>query len=139
MIESKHQIKEKLPLFLKMFKESRSDKAHFMNDKMKLFFEELAENMASKEYIRLAFLELNKEPVASVMYFDYNNVRYLYNSGYDPKYGDLSVGLLSKVFCIKDAIERKLKAFDFLKGSEVYKYRLGGREIPLYKCNIGIG
>ena len=94
--------------------------------------------MASKGLIRLGFLELNREPVASVMYFDYNNTRYLYNSGYDPQYGDLSAGLLSKVLCIKDAIEHKLKAFDFLKGSEIYKYRLGGKEITLYKCRIDL-
>jgi len=131
-------IMERLPLFLRMFKESRRDKASFMTDKMKLFFEKMAEKMASKGLMGLGFLELNKEPVASVMYFDYNNTRYLYNSGYDPKYGDLSVGLVSKVFCIKDAVENKMKTFDFLKGSEIYKYRLGGEEIALYKCRIDL-
>jgi CelD/BcsL family acetyltransferase involved in cellulose biosynthesis len=48
----------------------------------------------------------------------------------------LSVGLLSKVLCIKDSIERGKKRFDFLKGREAYKYRLGGREVPIYNCQI---
>jgi CelD/BcsL family acetyltransferase involved in cellulose biosynthesis len=61
---------------------------------------------------------------------------YLYNSGYDPEYGYLSAGLLSKLLSIKDSIERVRKCYDFLKGPEEYKYRLGGREIPIYTCQI---
>ncbi len=131
-------IKEKLPLFLKMFTTSRRGKADFLTNKMELFFKKMVSEMALKGFIGLGFLKLNKEPVASVMYFDYNNTRYLYNSGYNPQYRDLSVGLLSKVFCISDAIKYQVKVFDFLGGSEVYKYRLGGREIPLYKCRIDL-
>jgi len=46
------------------------------------------------------------------------------------------VGLLCKVLCIKDSIERGKKRFDFLKGQEAYKYRLGGREVPISNCQI---
>ncbi len=77
-------------------------------------------------------------PVATVMCFDYNNTVYLYNSGYDPPHSYLSVGLLSKVLSIKDSIERGRKRYDFLKGAEEYKYRLGGKEIPIYCCSIAL-
>ena len=30
------------------------------------------------------------------------------------------------------------KRFDFLKGAESYKYHLGGREVPIYRCQITI-
>jgi len=46
--------------------------------------------------------------------------------------------LLSKALCIKDSIERKKKRFDFLKGREAYKYRLGGREVPICGCQIAL-
>jgi len=64
---------------------------------------------------------------------------YLYNSAYDPEYSYLSVGILSKALYIKDSIQRGKKRFDFLKGSEHYKYHLGGREVPLYNCQITFG
>jgi CelD/BcsL family acetyltransferase involved in cellulose biosynthesis len=70
------------------------------------------------------------------MCFDYNATLHLYNSGYDPRYSALSVGLLCKVLSIKDGIESGIKKYDFLKGAEIYKYRLGGQEIPLVDCRI---
>ena len=92
--------------------------------------------MARAGLLRFGILELNGLPVAAVMYFDYNNTVFLYNNGYDPQYSFLSVGLISKVLCIKDSVERGRGKFDFLKGAEEYKYRLGGKEITLYGCQI---
>lgn len=109
-----------------------------MNAQMSAFFRLLAEAMAKVGLLRLGFLELDSVPVAAVIYFDYNDSIYLYNSGYDPQYNWLSVGLLSKVLCIKDSIDKNKSKFDFLRGAEVYKYRLGGCEIPLYRCQITI-
>lgn len=124
--------------FFKMFVESRQDKAAFMTEQMKTFFRLLADTMARVGLLRLGVLELDTQPVAQIMCFDYNDCIYLYNSGYDPDYVSLSPGLLSKVLAIKDSIEKGKKRFDFLRGAEIYKYHLGGREIPLYRCQITI-
>jgi CelD/BcsL family acetyltransferase involved in cellulose biosynthesis len=124
--------------FFKMFIESRQDKADFMTERMKSFFNLLADTMAGIGLLRLGVLELDNQPVAEIMCFDYNNCIYLYNSGYDPRYTSLSAGLLSKVLAIKDSIEKGKKRFDFLKGEEIYKYHLGGKEVPLYRCQIAI-
>jgi CelD/BcsL family acetyltransferase involved in cellulose biosynthesis len=63
-------------------------------------------------------------------------VRYLYNNGYDGAKRRWSVGLLSKVLSLKDAIETGLSRYDFLKGAEAYKQRLGGREIELLRYRV---
>jgi CelD/BcsL family acetyltransferase involved in cellulose biosynthesis len=107
-----------------------------MTAQMESFFRSLADTMAKAGLLRLGILELDTLPTAMVMCFDYNDCVYLYNSGYNPSYSALSVGLLSKVLCIKDSIQRGRKRFDFLKGGELYKYHLGGKEIPLYSCHI---
>jgi len=107
-----------------------------MTPQMASFFKLLVTATAQAKILRLGFLKLDTVPVAALIYFDYNDTIYLYNSGYDPQYSYLSVGLISKVLCIKDSIERGKEKFDFLKGAEVYKYRLGGQEIPLYRCEI---
>jgi hypothetical protein len=61
---------------------------------------------------------------------------YLYNNGYDGRFSSLSVGLLSKVISIKESIQIGKKKYDFLKGAEEYKHRLGGKPVPLYRCQI---
>ena len=124
--------------FFHMFVESRRDKADFMTERMKSFFLRLADAMARIGLLNLGVLELDNRPVAQIMCFDYNNAIYLYNSGYDPGYTSLSAGLLSKVMAIKESIERGKACFDFLKGAEVYKGHLGGREVPLYRCKIAL-
>jgi CelD/BcsL family acetyltransferase involved in cellulose biosynthesis len=122
--------------FLTFFRESRDDKAAFLTVEMESFFKTIADIMARNGILQLNFLELNNAPIAATMCFDYKNTVYLYNSGYDPEYGWLSAGILSKALCIKDSIEKGKKKFDFLKGDEVYKYHLGGQELPLYRYTI---
>ena len=137
-IDSGGALKPAMDTFFKMFVESRQDKAAFLTEQMKSYFNLLADTMAGNGLLRLGVLELDNKPVAEIMCFDYNDCIYLYNSGYDPQYVSLSAGLLSKVYAIKDSIERGKKRFDFLKGAETYKNRLGGKEVPLYRCRITI-
>ena len=137
-IEDKAAAAEAMNTFLKMFAESRQDKATFLTARMESFFRLLASTMADAGLLRLGVLELDTQPVAMIMCFDYHDCVYLYNSGYKPEYDSLSAGLLSKALAIKDSIERGRKKFDFLKGAETYKYHLGGREVPLSRCRINI-
>jgi CelD/BcsL family acetyltransferase involved in cellulose biosynthesis len=124
--------------FLKLFVVSREDKADFMTPQMEAFFRSMADTMASIGLLRTGVLELDTRPVAMILGFDYNDCMYLYNSAFDPQYQALSAGLLSKVLCIKASIEEGKKRFDFLKGNETYKQHLGGREVPIYGCQISI-
>ncbi len=131
-------VHDSMDTFLKMFTESRTDKAVFLTAQMESFFRSLADNMAEAGLLRLGILELDTLPVAMVICFNYNDCMYLYNSAYNPQYNSLSVGLLCKVLCIKESIREGKKRFDFLKGDETYKYHLGGGEVPLYSCQITI-
>jgi CelD/BcsL family acetyltransferase involved in cellulose biosynthesis len=86
--------------------------------------------------LRLGGIQVDKVTAAMTMGFDYDDSHYLYNSAYDPQFSDLSVGLLCKVLCLKESIEKGRKKWNFLKGAEPYKYQLGGQEVPLYNCLI---
>jgi len=124
--------------FMRLFSLAREDKAAFMTPQMASFFRSLAAALSDIGLLRIGLLEFNGQAVAAVMCLDYNNRIYLYNSGYDPEHESLSVGLLSKVLCVKESIQEGKSRFEFLKGNEVYKERLGGREIPLHRCQIVI-
>jgi len=131
-------VRDTMDVFLKMFTESRQDKATFLTTQMESFLKSLANSMTEAGLLRLGILDLDTLPIAMVMCFDYNDCMYLYNSAYNPQYNSLSVGLLCKVLCIKESIQEAKKRFDFLKGDEAYKYHLGGGEVPLYSCQITI-
>jgi len=136
VVEEAEQVKKKVDIFLALFGSSRSDKAAFMDNQMASFFRSLAEAMAEAQILKLFFLDLNASPAAVAMCFDYASTMYLYNNGYDQRFGSLSVGLLSKVFSMKESIERGRKAYSFLKGGETYKYLLGGTPVPVYRCKV---
>ena len=135
-VEDRSSARDMMDTFLSLFTESREEKAAFLTAQRESYFRSLTDAMADAGLLRLGILGLDTLPVAMVMTFDYHDCVYLYNSGYNPRYRSLSVGLLSKVLCIKDSIERGRKKFDFLKGGEAYKYNIGGTEIPLYDCQI---
>ena len=135
-VEIGREVEDYLDIFLQLFSLSRDEKASFMNPKMESFFRSLAKAMAEIGLLRLGILQLDKVPAAMTMGFDYNGSHYLYNSAYDPQFNHLSVGLLCKILCLKESIEKGRKKWNFLKGGEPYKYQLGGQEVPLYSCQI---
>jgi CelD/BcsL family acetyltransferase involved in cellulose biosynthesis len=135
-ISHPEEIPEALDIFFRMFVESRQDKATFLTEKMKSFFVLLAGAMAETGLLKLGLLKMEGIPLSAIMCFDYDGSLYLYNSGYDPAYTSLSAGVICKILAIKASIEQGKRKFDFLKGSELYKYHLGGKEVPLYRCQI---
>jgi len=133
-----HQLADAMDLFLKLFQSNRRDKSAFMTDRMVSFFRALAAAMAQAGVLKLSFLELDGTAVAAVMCFDYRSTVYLYNNGYDSRFGSLSVGMLSKVLSIRECIQSGKKTYSFLKGEEAYKRRLGGVRVQLHRCRIDL-
>lgn len=137
-VDDAADISSAMDTFLTLFKKNRTDKAHFMTEQMASFFHALAIELASTRILKLYFLMLDDAVVAAVMCFDHDETFHLYNNGYDERYHALSVGVLSKLFTLKESIRLAKKRYDFLKGTEVYKHRLGGKRIPLYRCRVSL-
>ena len=125
--------------FLTLFRANRSDKANFMTDTMMAFFLRLAENLAAADLLKLYFLDLDSRPIAATLCIDDRSTVYLYNNGYDAAFRSLSIGVLSKVLTIKASIDDGRQTYDFLKGSEAYKKRLGGEPVNLLGCSLELG
>ena len=114
--------------FFRLLKASSAEKSSFMTREREQFFMDVALDLTARDQLKLYFLEINGVRVASCMCFDYGDSYLLYNSGYDPSYSSLSVGLLNKALCIRDAIDDGRGTFNFLKGTDRYKYDLGGKD-----------
>ena len=136
VVEDAGVIREHMATFFELFKMSSDEKAAFLTDSMAFFFQAQADAMAASRILKLYILDLNHAPAAAALCFDFNGTLHLYNSGFDTRFQALSVGLLCNVLSIKEAIKNGRQKYDFLKGAEIYKYRLGGREVPLYNCRI---
>ncbi len=134
--ESPEQVEQNMDQFLSLVRLSREDKDRFMTPDRESFFRAVIGAMARMGTVRLFFMELGGQPVASALCFDYGGSRMLYNSGFNPEYSYYSVGLLLKALCIRDAVEAGLPFFDFLRGDEPYKYDLGGKDYLLYRMVV---
>ena len=114
----------------------REEKRDFLSPERQKFFRAMTAEMASANVLRLYFLEVEGQRVAASLCFDYNGHRLLYNSGFNPAYAHLSVGLLLKATCLREALEGGANYFDFLRGDERYKYHLGGKVRSVYRIRV---
>lgn len=130
------EVEGQMNTFFNLMRRSDQAKAEFLTGDREEFFRLMAKATAEEDMLRLFFLEMDDQPVASSLCFDYDNVRMLYNSGHDPEYRYYSVGLLLHSLCLREALERGYRYFDFLRGNEPYKYRLGGSDHHLYRISL---
>ena len=135
VIEESEAVEDFIPVFFDLLQDN-PEKAGFFTPQMEKYFQNLIVSMARDGLARFGLLEIDGNNAAAVLYFDYNSRVNLYNSGFISTYGSLSAGLLSKVLLIKYAIEQGRQVYDFLKGREVYKSRLGAAAIPVYRVDI---
>ena len=122
--------------FLTLMRLSRDDKDEFLMPAMEAFFRDIATTFAQLGMARLSSLSLDGWTVAALLSFENGSTEFLYNSGYDPDYAHLGVGLLSKAKAVEAAISRGRQRFDFLRGEEEYKRRLGGVPRQVFQLRI---
>lgn len=119
---------EAIDTFIKLHKVSSLDKASFWDEHRVRFFHLFVTRAAEHGWLRLFFLHVENQPVATMLIFDHNNEYQLYNSGYQPDaYREYSTGQVLTSYTIKAAIESSKSRYNFLRGSEDYKFRLGGK------------
>ena len=130
------QVIEAMPLFLNLFRKSAGKKSKFLNRQRERFFLNIAQEFSRMGWLELFSLSFDEKEVAYLLCFHYQDTLYLYNSAYDPTYASFSPGIVAIAYCLEDAINRGVKRFDFLRGSEAYKYHFGGQDRNLYTLTL---
>ena len=87
-------------------------------------------------WLQLAFLTVAEEKAAAYLNFDFDNQIWVYNSGINFKFQELSPGWVLLSYLIQWAIERGRTTFDMMRGDEVYKYRFGGVDQFVMRAQI---
>jgi CelD/BcsL family acetyltransferase involved in cellulose biosynthesis len=115
--------------FITLHRAAPGDKGEFMTGDMEAFFRELLAIPGA----RLDCLVTgNERLIAAGFGFEDADGYYLYNSAYDPAVAEASPGIVLLHWLIRRVNESGRHRFDFLKGTETYKRRLGAEPRPLY-------
>ena len=124
------------PSFVELHRKSHPAKEAFMDEAMATFFREVAEGFLSAGRLRLAFLSSRGTDIASVFQFRTDGALLLYNSGYDPAHRAANPGLVLIARSIGQAVGEGCAEYDFLRGTERYKYDLGGVDRVVYRLTV---
>ncbi|MCA1735847.1 MAG: GNAT family N-acetyltransferase [Actinobacteria bacterium] len=114
--------------FVRLHRLATGAKGQFMTGARERFFRRLA----AQPGWRTDLLETPAGTAACLFGYADGRDYYLYNSSFDPALAAGSPGLVVLMAMIEHAIEMGYEAFDFLKGDEDYKLRLGAVRRPLF-------
>jgi CelD/BcsL family acetyltransferase involved in cellulose biosynthesis len=110
--------------FLVMMAEE-PEKEKFLTEMMRRQIQLSCRAAFENGWLQLAFLEVDGQKAAGYLNFDYMNRIWVYNSGIDRRFQDLSPGWVLLGYLLQWANENKRLEFDFMRGDEQYKYRFG--------------
>jgi CelD/BcsL family acetyltransferase involved in cellulose biosynthesis len=128
-----------LERFFAMHRSSDGPKGRFMHEGMATFFGSFAWMLFSQGWLRLALLEVDGEPWAGAYAYRFGGVWGVWNSAYQHARRELSPGMVLMSECIHQASEEGCVTFDFLRGTEPYKYRFGAVDVPLVRLIVHRG
>lgn len=112
------------------------NKHKFLTEKMRQHLHITAQTAFDHNWLQLAFFTLDGNNAAANMSFIFNDRLWLYNSGWEWDFRDLSPGWVLLAHLIQWATENGIKEFDLMRGDEPYKYKFGGVDRHVYRVII---
>lgn len=124
-VTEEHNLDQELEAFFDLMA-NNLDKKKFLTDPMKKQIKDSARAAFDEGWLQLVFLVVGDIKAAGYLNFDFNEKIWIYNSGINSVFENLSPGwvLLGKI--IKWSIEQGKTELDFMRGDEAYKYQFGG-------------
>lgn len=110
--------------------------AAFITESKIPFHRQTSDYFFEKGIAKLFFLNVNGEAVASLYGFAMGGKFFYYQAGFDPSWGDRSVGMVLMAKSIQAAISRGWSEFDFLRGPEAYKSHWTSAQRKIWKVFI---
>jgi CelD/BcsL family acetyltransferase involved in cellulose biosynthesis len=87
-------------------------------------------------WLQLAFLEVDGQKAAGYLNFDYGDRIWVYNSGLDFNFRELSPGWVLLGHLLRWANENGRSEFDFMRGDEDYKVKFGGVRRDVMRARV---
>jgi CelD/BcsL family acetyltransferase involved in cellulose biosynthesis len=112
------------------------EKAAFLSEAMRAQMCATAHSAFRAGYLQLAFMEVDGEKAAGYFNFDYGNKIWVYNSGLDRRFMELSPGWVLLGYLLQWANDHQRAEFDFMRGDEDYKYKFGGQNRHVMRVRV---
>ena len=128
IIERKEDLPGGMEDFSRLHRSRCSQKGQsgiFSSESQRSFYSEVFERFFQAGWLELAFLNVAGERVAGVCQFSYGDAVYYYQTGYNVSWEKSSVGFVLNGILIERAIHQGKSFYEFLRGEEEYKFRLG--------------
>jgi len=135
IVTEEHDLDQELDDFLELMA-NNLEKEKFLTDPMKKQIKGSARAAFNEGWLQLAFLIVGNIKAAGYLNFDFDEKIWIYNSGINSVFENLSPGwvLLSRI--INWSIEQGKTELDFMRGDEAYKYQFGGIDQNVFHLQI---
>lgn len=117
-------LKEAMETFFKLHQQRWQSKGYegkFADPVFRNFHLDLARRFDERGWLRLYFLTLDGEPVATDYCYQYGQKMYCYLTGFNPQYSEYGVGNITALHSIGICIKSGLREYDMLRGEHSYK------------------
>jgi len=135
MVDDESSLDAEIDDFLSLMANDQN-KEEFLSEVMRAQMRTSVHAAFQAGWLQLAFMEVGGAKAAGYLNFDYDNRIYVYNSGLDFNYGDLSPGWVLLGYLLQWANENGRSEFDFMRGDEDYKYKFGGIKRDVMRVKI---
>ena len=103
-----------------------------MTEEVESYFKNLLKIDGWKIY----YIDSNEGILSTAFCYENEIGCYLYNSSRQNKFNSINPGIVLNDLIVQQLIKKELSFFDFLKGTERYKYDLGGKSVQLYDLKV---
>ncbi|HEX7973154.1 MAG TPA: GNAT family N-acetyltransferase [Anaerolineales bacterium] len=135
IVDDEASLEAETDAFLELMAQDEK-KERFLTESMRAQMHLTVQAAFRAGWLQLAFIEVGGQKAAAYLNFDYANHIWVYNSGLNVNYRELSPGWVLLGRLLQWANENMRAAFDFMRGEEDYKYRLGGIDRQIVRVNI---
>jgi len=102
---------------------TKAGRGNWIDPRFAEFHDRVSRALLAEGRLRLFVLHHGAAPVAALYAFRYGDTYYYYQGGFDPAWGQRSVGTAMIGLAVKTAIEEGAREFDFMRGRSEYKER----------------
>jgi CelD/BcsL family acetyltransferase involved in cellulose biosynthesis len=134
LVGSEARRRELLPVLFELHRRrwaERGGSDGLLGPGLAAFHDQVSRLALRRGWLRLFVLWLGDVPAAALYCFRYREGVVFYQSGFDPGFARLGVGLVALGLALRSAVEEGAGEFDLLHGEEPYKFLWAKRRRPL--------
>lgn len=113
--------------------QAKQAKSKFDFERRGKFHQQVARTFLRKGWLQLYQIFDGPKTIGSLYCFKFNGTMMYVQGGFDPEYSQYGLGNQIILKAIEDAIELNFKKFDFMRGSEPYKFKWTSEKLFLHR------